>query len=63
MLDLIKKIDEAWKKEHRLYGIYPDKSLGYFNFRNNIILRYNRKADNYERKVNKDNSKMQQQAS
>lgn len=59
MLDLIKRIDLAWNKEEELYGLYPDKSLGYFNFRNNIILRHSRKVDNYERKVNKYNSEMQ----
>lgn len=63
MLDLIKKIDLAWEKKERLLNIYPDKSLGYFNFRNNVILRYNRKVNNNERKINRNYSKMQQQAS
>lgn len=63
MLDLIKKIDLAWEKEERLLNVYPDKSLGYFNFRNNVVLRYNRKVNNNERKVNRNYSKMQQQAS
>lgn len=42
MLDLIKKIDYAWIKGHKLFGIYPEETKGYFNFRNNVILKYNR---------------------
>ena len=42
MLDLIKQIDFAWVKRTELLGIYPEESLGYFNFRNNVILKYNR---------------------
>ena len=42
MSDLIKKIDYAWLNNEPLLGLYPDKKRGYFNFRNNIILRYNR---------------------
>lgn len=42
MLELIKKIDYAWIKGEKLFNIYPEETKGYFNFRNNVILRYNR---------------------
>lgn len=42
MLDLIKQIDIAWINKDKLLGIYPDEILGYFNFRNNVILKHNR---------------------
>ena len=40
MLELIKQIDIAWINKDKLLGIYPDEILGYFNFRNNVILKY-----------------------
>ncbi|MEG1494685.1 MAG: hypothetical protein RR406_00075 [Bacilli bacterium] len=43
MPQLIKQIDIAWDNKSELYGIIPDKSKGYFNFRNNVVLKYNRK--------------------
>lgn len=42
MLELIRQIDYAWINKEKLFGIYPEETKGYFNFRNNIILRYNR---------------------
>lgn len=43
MLNLIKLIDNAWKQKTSLYGVYPNQCIGYFDFRNNVVLRYNRK--------------------
>jgi hypothetical protein len=42
MLELIRQIDNAWINKEKLFGIYPEETKGYFNFRNNIILKYNR---------------------
>ena len=42
MLELIKQIDIAWINKDKLLDIYPNEILGYFNFRNNVILKYNR---------------------
>ena len=39
-LDTDTNINEEFVKN--LLGIYPDEILGYFNFRNNVILKYNR---------------------
>lgn len=61
MISLIKEIDRAWAIKERLCGVYPDRELGYFSFRNNVILKYNRRKELYnnERKVNTNNSEMQ----
>ncbi len=45
MLQLIKKIDYAWKNNDILLGINPKNCIGYFDFRNNVVLIYNRKKE------------------
>lgn len=43
MLKLIQQIDMAWENRDTLFKINPDACNGYFDFRNKIILKYNRK--------------------
>lgn len=42
MLELIKQINIAWEQKSSLYDIMPNKQLGYFNFRNKVMLQYNK---------------------
>lgn len=43
MLDLIKQIDFAWEQKISIYDIKPNRKLGYFDFRNKVIVQYKRK--------------------
>lgn len=36
-IDLLNKIDEAWKKKINLYGVKYDLDKGYFAYRNAIF--------------------------
>lgn len=40
MSNLIQLIDIAWEQKKAIYDIQPNESLGYFNFRNKVILQY-----------------------
>ena len=42
MLELIKKIDNAWWNADVLFNVNPIYCNGYFDFRNQVVLRYNR---------------------
>lgn len=42
MLNLIKQINNAWEQKTSLYNISPNDYIGYFNFRNEIVLIYNK---------------------
>lgn len=42
MLDLIKQINSAWEQKTSIYDISPNDYIGYFNFRNEIVLIYNK---------------------
>lgn len=43
MLDLIKQIDYAWSDRTTLLNVNPNNCIGYFDFRNQVVLRHNRK--------------------
>lgn len=43
MLDLIKQIENAWSDRTTLLNVDPYKCNGYFDFRNQVVLRHNRK--------------------
>lgn len=38
--ELIQLIDIAWEQKKAIYDIQPNNSLGYFDFRNKVILQY-----------------------
>ena len=40
MLELIRQIDIAWEQKSSLYDIEPNQQLGYFDFRNKVMLQY-----------------------
>ena len=42
MLELIRKIDNAWENADVLFNVNPINCNGYFDFRNQVVLRYNR---------------------
>lgn len=42
MLELIKQINIAWEQKSSLYDIIPNQQLGYFYFRNKVMLQYNK---------------------
>lgn len=44
MLNLINKIDYAWSERASLLNVDPYKCNGYFDFRNQVVLRHNRKG-------------------
>lgn len=43
MLQLVKKIDNAWKHSDILLNVDPKTCISYFDFRNKVVLKYNRK--------------------
>ena len=40
MLELIRQIKIAWEQKSSLYDIKPNIQLGYFDFRNKVMLQY-----------------------
>lgn len=40
MLELIRQIDIAWEQKSSLYDIESNQQLGYFDFRNKVMLQY-----------------------
>ena len=65
MLELIRQINIAWEQKSSLYDIEPNQQLGYFDFRNKVMLQYKKtlqKRGYYyaksKRKFNQYNSKM-----
>lgn len=40
MLELIRQINTAWEQKSSLYDIEPNQQLGYFDFRNKVMLQY-----------------------
>lgn len=40
MLELIRQINIAWEQKSSLYDIKPNIQLGYFDFRNKVMLQY-----------------------
>ena len=42
MLHLIKEIDKAWDNNDILFDVNPTFCNGYFDFRNKVVLKYNR---------------------
>lgn len=45
MLQLIKKIDDAWANRVILLGVNPNSCNGYFDFRNNVVIAYNKEEE------------------
>ena len=43
MIQLIKDIDNAWNNNDILFNVNPKACNGYFDFRNRVVLKYNRK--------------------
>lgn len=42
MLELIRQINIAWEQKSSLYDIEPNIQLGYFDFRNKVMIKYNK---------------------
>ena len=42
MLQLIQRIDMAWLSQEAIFNINPNKCNGYFDFRNKVILKYDK---------------------